>query len=98
MTSSLNMTSEKKCINKKCYVFNNEKYYKAKGMRGTYYIKVSDYMKISLKQVAIVIYEYALNELKKIKCFIKTMESSDILFIAGPKISPHFKMYDLEKI
>jgi len=97
MSSSHIMRPEEKCIGKKCYIFDNEKYYKVKGMKGTYYIKVIDYQKVDLKQVAITIYEYAFDGLKKIRCYIKTIETSDILFIAGPKISPHFKMYDLEK-
>ena len=88
---------EKKIMNHKCYTFDNEKYYKIKGMKGCYFIKIVDYAKITRKQVAMIIYEYTNNGLKKIKSYIKSMESSDILFVTGPKISTHFKMYDLEK-
>ena len=88
---------ENEVVNHKCYTFDNEEYYKIKGMKGNYFIKIVDYAKITLRQVAIIIYEYTINGLKKIKSYIKSMESSDILFVAGPKISTHFKMYDLEK-
>lgn len=82
---------------KKCYTFDDETYYKAKSMKRNFYIKVSDYENLSVSQAAIVIYEYTLQGLQQIKSFIRLMESHDILFIAGPRISTQFKMYDLEK-
>lgn len=88
---------EKKSNTIKTYIFDNEKYYKVVGMKGSFYIKVSDYEKVSVKQVAITIYKYTLHGLKKIQSFIKSLQSEDILFIAGPKISTHFRMYGLEK-
>jgi len=97
MSKTYNTSLVQKSNTIKTYTFHNEKYYKVVGRKGSFYIKVSDYEKISVKQVAITIYKYTLSGLKKIKSYIKTLQSEDILFIAGPKISTHFRMYGLEK-
>lgn len=97
MQTTDNTNLNNKPINLKSYTFENEEYYKVMGMKGCFFIKVSDYIKVTVKQVAMVIYEYTLTGLRKIKSYIKSMENSDILFIAGPKIAHHFKIFDLEK-
>lgn len=85
----------------RCYMFENEKYYKASGMKGSYFIKASDYEKLSIKQAAITIYQYtnAMKGLEKVKSFAKTVvkDEYELLLLAGPKISSHFKIYNLEQ-
>jgi len=83
--------------NKKCYMIENIYYYKVIGMQATYYLKVSDYNNISLNQNAYTLYEYTVQGFIEVKSYIKSMEFSDILFIA-PTITSQFKMYDLEKV
>ena len=83
--------------NKKCYVFDDVCYYKVISRKSTYYIKVSDYHNITLKQTAITLYKKTLHELIQIKSYIKSIELSDILFIAAPSITSNFNMFDLEK-
>ena len=82
---------------KKCYIFDNVSYYKVISRKATYYIKISDYHKVSLTQRAITLYEYTMNGLIQIRSYIKSIEYSDILFIAAPTIENRFKMFDLEK-
>ncbi len=81
---------------KQCYVFDNVSYYKVISRKATYYIKISDYESVTLKQSAIILYEQTRNGLIKIKTYIKSIEFSDILFIA-PSITTNFNMFDLEK-
>ena len=83
--------------NKKCYIFDNVAYYKMVGRKSTYFIKVSDYHNITLKQTAITLYEKTLNEFIQIKSYIKSIEFSDIVFIAAPSITSNFNMFNLEK-
>ncbi len=97
MSLALNIGSSSNTVEYKCYTFDNEQYYKIIGMKDSYFINIVDYAKITLNQISLEIYEYSNSGLKKIKSYIKSMENSDILFVAGPKISTHFKMYDLEK-
>jgi hypothetical protein len=82
---------------KKYYIFDNVYYYKVVGRKSTYYIKVSDYHNITLSQKAITLYEKTLHGLIQIKSYIKSIEFSDILFIAAPSITSNFNMFDLEK-
>ena len=92
---NLDLNTSNDC--RKCYIFDDISYYKVMSRKATYYIKVSDYHKISLRQTAVTLYEYTRNGLIQIKSYIKSMEFSDILFIAAPTIANNFKMYDLEK-
>jgi hypothetical protein len=82
--------------NKKCYMIDNIYYYKVIGMQAAYYLKVSDYNNISLKQNTYTLYEHTVQGFIEIKSYIKSMKTSDILFIAT-NITSQFKMYDLEK-
>jgi len=81
---------------KQCYVFDNIAYYKVVSRKATYYIKTSDYESVTLNQSAIILYEQTITGLTKIKSYIKSIEFSDILFIA-PSITTNFNMFDLEK-
>jgi len=82
---------------KKLYMFNNEAYYKVVGMDASYYMKIKDYDMITLRQTAVILYEHTCNGLEKVQSYIKSIDFSDILFIAAPTVAHHFKMYDLEK-
>ena len=93
----LNNIPTKNLDNKRCYIFDDVTYYKVKGKKSTYYMKVCDYHKITIKQSAIILYDYTLNGLIQVKSYIKSIEFSDIIFIA-PTIDKHFAMFDLEKI
>ncbi len=82
---------------KKCYIFDGVRYYKVISRKSTYFIKVSDYHKITLSQKAITLYEKSRDGLIQIRSYIKSIEFSDILFIAAPSVTSNFNMFDLEK-
>lgn len=82
---------------KKLYMFNDEPYYKVVGMDASYYMKIKDYGKITFRQTAVTLYEHTCNGLEKVQSYIKSIDFSDILFIAAPTVTHRFKMYDLEK-
>lgn len=82
---------------KKFYIFDDEAYYKVVGMDASYYMKVKDYERITLRQTAVTLYEHTCNGLEKVQSYIKSIDFSDILFIAAPTVAHRFKMYDLEK-
>jgi hypothetical protein len=84
-------------LHEKCYTFKNESYYKILRMMGEYYIKVSDYEKITLKQSIVTLYSYTFHGLKTMKCYAKFTKYSDKLFISEVSTRDYFKMYDLEK-
>jgi hypothetical protein len=84
-------------LNEKCYTFKNESYYKILRMMGEYYIKVSDYEKVSLKQLKVTLYSYTFHGLKTMECYAKFTKYSDKLFISQATTRDYFKMYDLEK-
>lgn len=86
-----------KVISKKTYTYDDVAYYKVMGMNTQYFIKVSDYHKVTLCQKAVELYQYSVSGLLKVKAYIKSIDSSDILLIAAPTISSNFKMFDLEK-
>ncbi len=84
-------------LREKCYTFRNESYYKILRMMGEYYIKVSDYENIGLRQSEITLYSYTFHGLKTLKCYAKFTKYSDKLFISQATTRDYFKMYDLEK-
>ncbi len=87
-----------KINNNKIYIIDSIEYYKLVGMNNHYYIKVSDYYKVTLSQQSFELFQHNTSKLKKIKGYIKSIDLSDILLIAAPSISSNFKMFDLEKV
>jgi len=88
---------ETKINNKKTYMYDSIAYYKIVGMNNQYFIKVSDYYKVTLRQKQVELFGSGTSGLEKVKGYIKSIDSSDILLIAAPSISSNFIMYDLEK-
>jgi len=84
-------------VDYKLHIFNNIAYYRVMGMRDSYYLKVSDYANITLKQNLIILYKETIKGFITINSYIKSIECSDILFIAAPTVENRFKMCDLEK-
>ena len=97
MSNLDNYLFESKMINRKTYIFDDTSYYKVIGLNSQYYIKVSDLNKITLHQMSMTLYKHTASSLVKVKAYVKSLDYSDILFIAAPTISSPFKMYDLEK-
>jgi hypothetical protein len=67
------------------------------GLNKQYFIKINDYYKVTLRQQPIELFTVSVSGLKKIKGYVKSIDASDILFIAAPSISSRFIMYDIEK-
>jgi len=98
MSNISDVLLDTKINNNKTYIVDDIDYYKVLGMNNQYYIKVIDYYQVSLSQKPVELYRHSIYGLEKVKGYIKSIDSSDILLIAAPSISSHFKMFDLEKV
>jgi len=84
-------------INENIHIHENISYYKAVGLNAHYLVSCEDYKDVSLQQKAVEMYTYSTSGLLKVKGYIKAIENSDILLIAAPNVTSHFKMFDVKK-
>jgi len=98
MSNIANTMIDTKVNDKKIYIYDNIDYYKVSGLNNKYFIKLEDYYKVTLRQQPLDLFTFHISGLKKVKAYIKSIDTSDILFIASPSISSRFIMYDIEKI
>jgi len=97
MSNIDNSMIETKINNRKMYTYHSISYYKVIGKNKQYFIKVEDYYTVTLRQKSVYLFEMSISGLKKVKGYVKSIDSSDILLIAAPSIYNNFIMYDLEK-
>lgn len=82
--------------NRKTYLFDDTTYYKVRGKKSYFYIKVSNFDELTSHQINMTLYEYTASGLVKVRAYVKSIDYSDILLISAPTVSSPFKMHDLE--